>query len=785
MPEEFAVIGKSFPRKDALEKVNGEARFVSDIQLPRMLHAKFLRSPYAHAKIIKIDTSRAEAMAGVKCVLTHQNVPKVHPGLRFEYILDETVHQAGDEVAGVAAVTKEIAEEALKLIDVEYEVLPAVLDAEEAMKPGAPLVHPEYGTNVYHGKDNHPIPRITPEGLLPVEVGDIEKGFAEADVTVEGVFETPMQHTCSPIARAVICQWFGNQLTCWADTQVTMRVQKDLSKCLGVPLSSIRVITDYPVGGYGGKNPGNIAILVAIMAKRTGRPVKAVFSRTEDFLCAHHRPNYKVYGKVGVKRDGTITAISHKMISNSGKDLQNTIEVLSASAAASGSTLYPVPNLKLEGYLVFTNFGCGGGVNGFGDPEAGFCQERLLDEAAEKIGMDPTEFRAKNCARYGTRSATRRDVLGLSHDELERRPGPIRWGVVGPDFDTFPEAIRTIAEKADWKNKWKGWRTPVAVRGTKRVGIGIALGMHMSEYRFYASIVKMNQDGTANVMTSAVDIGQGLKTAMSQVVAEAIGINYEDVSVLHGDTAATPEGWGVIASGGTSSAITAAKHACEDIKRKLLSIAAERLGVKPKDLEIKSRKIYVKKHPETSMSVAEACLRGFQITGSAVNPSPDTIIDEKSGKVIKSYAWAATIAEVGVDIETGELTVLRITSAHGPGRVINPRIVENQIDMGITMANGYARSEELIIDKKTGVLLNPNLLDYKVMTILDMPRRKDMQRIIVETPSAWGPYGAKGFSECGATTGAPALANAVYNAIGVRIRGARLTPEKILEALGK
>ena len=250
------------------------------------------------------------------------------------------------------------------------------------------------------------------------------------------------------------------------------------------------------------------------------------------------------------------------MISNSGKDLQNTIEVLSASAAASGSTLYPVPNLKFEGCLVFTNFQCGGGVNGFGDPEAGFCQERLLDEAAEKIGMDPTEFRTKNCARYGTRSATRRDVLGLSHDELEHRPGPIRWGIVGPDFDTLPEAIRTIAEKADWKNKWKGWRTPVAVRGTKRVGIGIALGMHMSEYRFYASIVKMNQDGTANVMTNAVDIGQGLKTAMSQVVAEAIGINYEDVSVLHGDTAATPEGWGVIASGGTSSAITAAKHAC-------------------------------------------------------------------------------------------------------------------------------------------------------------------------------------------------------------------------------
>jgi xanthine dehydrogenase molybdenum-binding subunit len=432
-----------------------------------------------------------------------------------------------------------------------------------------------------------------------------------------------------------------------------------------------------------------------------------------------------------------------------------------------------------------TNIVDASAMNGYGDPESGFGVESIIDEAAERIGMDPVEFRLKNCMRYGTRSATRRDVLGLSYDELEERPGPIRWGIVGHDIDGLQDGIRMAAEKAGWKKKWKGWGSPVAVNGTKRRGIGIALGMHMSEYRVYSAIVKMNQDGTANVLSSAVEMGQGIRTAMAQVVAETLGIGYEDVSVLLGDTAATPEGWGCVASGGTSSAVPAAWHAARDAKVKLFKIAAERLGVKPEELEARNRKISVIDKPEIGISVAQACLIGYQVTGEACNPSADSIIDPETGKVIKSYASTVCIAEVEVDTETGELDVLRLIAASGCGTPINPTIVENQIDMGVTMGNGYGRSESIIIDPNTGAVLNPNLMDYKLMTIMDMPRMADLQEIIFDNPSAWGAYGSKGFSEAGTTAPGPAIANAVYNAIGVRIKEIPVTPEAILEALGK
>jgi xanthine dehydrogenase molybdenum-binding subunit len=788
MAEMFSVLGKSLPRKDALEKVKGEAKYVADIELPGMLYAKFLRSPHAHARIAKIDTSKAEALPGVKGVLTYKNVPKVHPRRKFEYLLDETVHYAGEEVAAVAAETKEIAEEALKLIEVEYEVLPAVFDMEEAMKLGAPLVHPEYGTNMFHGSALQPVPRCSPDGWLTLEVGDIEKGFAEADYIVEGNYETPIQYPCSPMPRSVVCQWTGDKLTCWADTQVAVRVWQDIAYCLSIPQSSVRLIATYPVGGYGGKEPQKIATLTALLAKKTNRPVRAVFSREEDFIATHRRLNYKAREKIGVKKDGTITAIHHKMITNFGRDSTHAFWIPACAAVGTCSMLYEWQNSKWEGCSVLTNIVDNAAMNGFGDSEAGFCVERLIDEAAERIGMDPVQFRLKNCMRYGDKGMGYRPVMGLTDmSQLGREAptGPLEWGIVGPDIDSFPECIRKVAEKARWKDKWMGWKTPMKVKGAKRRGIGIAIGMHHCEYVPSSAIVKMSHDGTAYVMSSYVEMGQGYGTAMAQVVAEALGLHYEDVNVLLADTAATPLGLGNVGSSGTSSGIAAAKHAADDAKRKLFAIAAERLEVKPEDLEARDRRIYVKGNPERGISIAEVCFIGYQITGTANNPPLESIIDEKTGKIINAYAVAATIAEVEVDTETGELNVLRIISAHDCGRAINPQIVENQIDMSVTMGNGWVRSENFIIDKNTGVVLNPNLLDYKIMTVLDMPKKDELQKIIVERPCAWGPFGAKGFSETATTTQAPAIANAVYNAIGVRIKGDHLTPDRILEALGK
>ncbi len=779
MSEELSVLGKRLPRKDALAKVKGEVKFVADMQLPGMLEVKFLRSPHAHARITRIDTSQAEALPGVRAVLTHKNVPKVHSRGKFEYLLDETVHYAAEEVAAVAAITKEVAEEALRLIEVEYEVLPAVFDTEEAMKPGAPLVYPEYGTNLFHGSTGQPVPRCKPDGWVTIEVGDVDRGFAEADYIIEGNYETPLQYHCSPMPRSVVCLWTGDELTCWADTQVIMRVYQDLAVCLGIPQSSVRLICTYCVGGYGGKEPEKIAVLTALLAKRTGKPVKTVFTREEDFVATRLRPDYKGYEKIGVKKDGTITTIYSRLIANFGRDNGRAFMNPLTGALNTCTLLYGWQNSRVDVCTVMTNIVDCLGMNAFGDAEASFMVDRLIDEAAEKIGMNPVEFRLKNCTRYGYKAQKVGNIVKT------RDKDKIEWGVMGPDIDSFQECIRRVTEKARWQEKWKGWNTPVTVNGAKRRGIGIAIGHHHTLYAPYSAIVKMHHDGTANVLSMGAEIGQGFGTAITQAVAETLGLRYEDVSTVLADSSVTPLGVGNFASMGVTSGVTAAWHAALDVRRKLFDIAARILGVKPDELEAKDRRIYVKERPEAGMPIADACVIGFQIIGSAVNPPQESIRDEKTGKVIYPFAVAATVAEVEVDTETGELNVLNLTSAHDCGRAINPQLVENQIDMSVTLVNGWVRSEEFIIDKSTGVVLNPNLLDYKIMTILDMPKMEDMQEIIVEFPCAWAPFGAKGMSETGTVSGAPALANAVYNAIGVRIRGGHLTPNIILKALGK
>ncbi len=769
-----SIVGKSVVRKDAIEKVKGQARYIPDIQLPAMLHAKFLRSPYAHARIKSIDTSKAEALPGVKCVLTHQNVPKVHPLRKFEYLIDDTVHHPGEEVAAVAALTPEIAEEALKLIEVEYEVLPAVFNLEEAMKPGAPLAHQEYGTNIYHGTDLSHIPRLDKDGWLRLEVGDVGKGFTEADYILDGTCESPIQYNCSPMPRAVVCEWAGDKLTCWADTQLPLMLWQDLASSFGIPQSDVRLICNYAVGGYGGKKPEKTATLTAILAKRTGRPVKTVFSRAEDFIGTHHRISYKNYNKIGVKKDGTITAMYSRIIANWGSDTPEPYVCQGSALVHACTMMYEWQNSKVETCGVLTNILGYGAMNGFGDPEAIISIERIIDEAAEKIDMDPVEFRFKNCMRYGDKAMEWHQVVY----------GPIEWGILGPDMDSFPELIQKCAEKAQWKIKWKGWRTPVSIEGNKKKGIGIAIGQHHTQFFPCSAIVKMNQDGTANVLSGAVEMGQGYATAVAQVVAETLGIRYEDVNPTLADTAATPAYFGNVASAGTSSAVNATKLAAEEVKRKLLELAAPRLNASAEDLEARDGNIWVK-GTNNKVPIADICFTNFQVTGTANNPPLTAIRDEKTGKVIHPYAAAATIAEVEVDTETGQVEVIRITSAHDSGRTINPVICENQIDLGLTMANGWARTEEYIIDSKTGVLMNPNLLDYKLLTFLDIPKDDDLQRIVVERPCAWGPYGAKGMSETSMTALAPAIANAIYNAIGVRVYDGSLTAENVLRAIEK
>jgi len=774
MSGKFAVLGNRVPRKDAIEKVNGQVRYVADIHLQGMLYAKFLRSPHAHARIKSIDTSKAEELPGVKCVLTHKNVLKVHVMKKLEYLLGDTVNHPGAEVAAVAALTAGIAEEALKLIDVEYEILPAIFDVEEAIKPGATLARQDYGTNLWKGSEHVQIPRLEEDGWLRLEVGDIEKGFSEADYILDATSDTPIQYCCSPTTRNVVCEWSGNKLTAWVDSQEPLYTRQDLANCLEMPQSNIRLISQYSVGGYGAKRPEKTATLTAIMARRTGRPVKASFSRTEDFIGTHRRISFRNYNKVGVKKDGTITSMYSRILANWGNDSH--VPYISQGSAVSHACnmLYRWQNSKGETCGVLTNTNAYGAMNGFGDPEEMYSIERLMDEAAEKIDMDPVDFRYMNCMRYGDKAIEMFQVLN----------GPIEWGVLGPDLDSFPELIKSCSEKANWKEQWKGWRTPVAVNGYRNKGIGVAIGMHHTAVRPSSAIVKMNQDGSATVMSGAVEIGQGLATAMSLVVAEVLGISYDNVNPVLADTWATPTSMGVFASGGTSSEVNAAKLAADDVKIKLCELAAPGLNESPDNLELKNSRIYVR-GTENYVSIADVCLHNFQITGTANNPPYHIYRDEKTGKVIHAYAAAVTFVEIEVDMETGKIYVERITSGHDCGTAINPTIVENQIDLGLTMANGWVRSEEYIIDPKTGIMMNPNLLDYKLMTFLDMPERDNFQKIVVEKPCAWGPFGAKGFSETAMTALGPAIANAVYNATGVRMYCASLTPENLLRELGK
>lgn len=769
---EFSVFGKCLPRKDAVAKVKGEARYVPDIQLPGMLHARFLRSPYAHARIKNIDISKAEELPGVRCILTHQNVPKVHPYKKLEYLLDETVHFPGEEVAAVAALTAEIAEEALRLMEVEYEVLPAVFDINEAMSINAPLAHQEYGTNIYQGTELVRIPRLDKDGWLRLEVGDIDKGFSQADFILDSTLETPIQYNCSPMPRGVICEWSGDKLTCWADTQLPLWLWQDIARNLCIPQSSVRVIANHSVGGYGGKTPEKTATLVAIMAKKTGRPVKAVFSRPEDFIATHHRITYKNYNKIGIKKDGTITAMYSRIIANWGSDTATPYVCQSSALPHACCMLYECENVKAETCAVLTNIIGYGPMNGFGDPEAIYAIDKIMDEAAEKIDMDPVEFRYKNCMRYGDRAIENTQVIN----------GPIKWGILGPDIDSFPELIRKCAEAARWKEKWKGWHVPAAINGYKKRGIGIGIGMHHTKFYPGSAIVKMNQDGTANVLSGAVEIGQGYATAVAQVVAETLGIRYEDVNLTLADTAATPAAIGNVASQGVTTNVAATKLAAEDAKRKLLELAVPKLGAVIDDLEAVDGNIRVK-GTNNSIRIADICLANWQITGTANNPPYNTIIDPKTGKVIHIYAVAVTIVEIEVDIETGKVEIIKITSGHDCGRAINPIIVENQIDLGLIMASGWVLTEQFIIDPKTGVVLNPNLLDYKLMTFLDMPKSNDWQRIIAEKPSAWGPFGAKGMSETSMTALPSAIANAIYNATGIRIPTGSLSADNILTAI--
>lgn len=779
--KEYSVIGKNVRRLDAVEKATGTATFSTDFSLPGMLYGKVLRSPYPHARIVSIDTSEAEKYPGVKAVATYQNtsrelfntsatmtftVPAMEPVLD-QYIFDNIVRYVGDEVAAVAAVSEQVAEAALGLIKVEYEELPAVYDPLAAMEPGAPDIHP----NCAAGKN-------IPGEIVQIPYGDAAKGFTECDVVFEGRFKLPVQKQAQLETQAAVAQVGADgKITVWSTTQTPHPTKMILAKVFGVPESKIRVLNPPYVGGGFGVRIGLSAkaepIAVAL-AKLAGKPVKVVYSREEDFIASDTRHGGYVNIKLGVKKDGTFHAMELKGILNTGAYCSFGCETPGVLGAM-GLAVYRVPNQHYYGHSVYTNTTPAGAMRGFGNPQAMFAIESAVDMLAEKLNMDPLELRLKNIMQAGD-----------------------PWCLPYPCQSTgLAECIEKGASSIGWAS-----RNNLNQPGAKKLkGIGVGVGTHVSNawpfcVDYDNAYVVVQQDGSIHLAAGVPDIGTGTSTTLPQLAAETLGVGLGEVSLTFGDTATTPFDIGSHASRTCYAAGTAVVAAANDARRQILEYAADFLNVPPERLDIKDSVIYI-----TGRELGDQCA-GTGVCQIGAGTSVCETGEKRNsvglgelayhahlrnkqfigvGRIVPGNAppWHAHFAEVEVDTETGQVKVLKIAAAHDVGKAINPLIVEGQIEGGVLMGVGYATSEEILYDGK-GKQLHNSLHKYMLPTAEDAP---EIDAIVVEAGDPTGPYGAKGVGETGLVPTAGAIANAVYNATGIRFYEIPLTEEKVYRAL--
>jgi xanthine dehydrogenase molybdenum-binding subunit len=770
--KKYNVVGHSVRRLDAAEKATGTAMFSTDFTLPGMLYGKVLRSPYAHAKIVNIDTTEAEKLPGVKAVTTYRNTPReifntsatmtfTVPALKpvlDQYIFDNVVRYVGDEVAAVAAVSEEIAEEALQLIKVEYEELPTVFDPLEAMKPEAPVIHADCG----EGKN-------IPGEIIKIPVGDLKKGFEECDVIIEKRFLLPIVKQVQMETQAAVAQvGVDGKITVWSTTQTPHPTRMIIAKIFGVPNSKIRVLNPPYVGGGFGVRIGLSAkaepIAVAL-AMQAGKPVKIVYSRKEDFIASDTRHGGYVTVKLGAKKDGTFHALDLRAALNGGAYCSFSTETPGVLGAM-GLSVYRIPNQSYFGHSVYTNTTPAGAMRGFGNPQAMFPIESVVDMLAEELGMDPLELRLKNIMKVGD-----------------------PWCLPYPCNSTgLAECIEKGAKSIGWERRGR-----LNQPGAKKLrGIGVGVGTHCSNswpfcVDYDNAIVTVQQDGSIHLASGVPDIGTGTSTALPQLAAEVLGVKLEEVSLTFGDTLSTPFDIGSHASRTCYAAGTAVVAAAKDARKQLLEYAGDFLKVSPERLEIKDSLIYI-----TGQELVGDCA-GTGVCQSGEERKSVTLqelayhahLRNKQfigvGRIVPENAppWHAHFAEVEVDTETGQVKVIKVVAAHDVGKAINPIIVEGQIEGGVLQGVGYAVTEEIRYDAK-GRQLHNSLHKYMLLTAEDVP---EIEAILIEANEPSGPFGAKGVGEAGLVPTAGAISNAVYNATGLRFYDIPLTEEKVFKAL--
>jgi CO/xanthine dehydrogenase Mo-binding subunit len=734
MNSEFTIVGTRQPRIDAFERVSGHAKYASDVYLPGMLYLKILRSPHPHGRIVSIDASKALALPGVKAVLTHQDMPpyRWNPSMP---ILTDVARFVGDDIAVIAAVDEDTAREALDLIKVEYQVLPHVLDPEEALKPNAPQLHPS--GNLIEGK-----PTV-------VSRGDVEKGFAQADLVYAARYRTPILQHATMESRVSVARWEAGKLTLWDSTQGTFRIQKGIAQALQIPMSKVRVICNFMGGGFGDKgSPQRHNVLAALLARRTGRPTRIELERDELYVAATHRYPVITELKYGVKQDGSLTAIQARLVADMG--------AYSRTPGADGTMqmmmyTYRCPNMKGEAYSLNTNNPDGGAMRCVGHPQGTFAQEVHMDILAEKLGIDPVEFRLKNFAR-------REDG-----DQFRNIPFT---------SNGMEECIQRGAETFRWQQRRQ---KPGSASGPVKRGVGMAIHAcrhgGMPPGAACSGMVRVNPDGTVNVLTGTADIGGGQKGTMAIIAAEELGVALSSVSVVSADTDVTTDTGVTGGSQQTMVGGTGIKLAAADAKNQLLDVAAEELKIDKKDLTVRHGLVYAKDSQ-----------KGIPLVQMAAK-SPGPIIARGLYKVPPNLAFhspGAEFAEVEVDTRTGAIKVIQLVAVHDLGRAINVLAAENQIEGGAIQGMAFALLEELILDKNTGVCVNPNHVHYKLPSIQDVP---EILPKLVESVDPYGPFGAKGVGEPPYSPPAPAIANAIYNAIGVRFSELPITNRAVLSRL--
>jgi len=752
--ENLKVVGKKIPKLDAPLKATGAAQYIQDIKLPGMLYGKILYSKYPHAKILKIDTSKAERLPGVKAVVTAKDMP---PNFRIGFMKDNPPLKSGkvlsirDEIAAVAATSQEIAEEAISLIEVEYEELPGIFDPLEAMKEGAPILHEEAKSNVLK---------------LPWRLvcGDVEKAKQESAFIAEDTFSTQwVTHCCLGTSGCIALFDMQNNLTMYSNTQIPSLAQNDFVEALnafGLKNRRVRIIQAVIGGGFGSKLDTYAYEYIAILlALKTKKPVKIVFTREEEFFATSPRQCTITKISQGCDKEGRLTFREVEMILDNGAYTSwgaTTPSVMMLPI----SSLYKVPNVKYTAKCVYTNNTYCQAMRGYGNPQATFAIESNLDQLAEKAGIDPLELRKINANEPGEITPQRFKITSCG----------------------MKECIEEVAKRLNWKEK----------RGKdKGRGVGMASLIHVGGgARVYKSdgcgtIIKMDDFGKVDVFTGASDIGQGSDTVIAQIVAEVLGIPIEDVNVINNDTEVCPWDVGVHASRTTFVAGNAALGAANRIRQQILDAASKILEEEPSNLDIKDSIIFSTKNPEKSIPLGKALRRIHYTTGGKMlmaeyfyDPANENFDREFKGNLSVSYAYGAHGVEVEVDKETGKVKILNYIAAHDVGKAINPLLLEGQIYGGGLQGIGYALGEKMVY--RNGRLMNGNFLDYKIPTVKDVP---PIQPVIVETEEKEGPFGAKGIGEPGLVPTAPAIANAIYDAIGVRIKDLPITPEKVLAAI--